>query len=66
MTTFNLTNVSEALQDVSDDDSGVSFAGLAKKWESEADGKKFNVLHCLVTLTLIYFSSGLGTSHQQL
>lgn len=37
---FNLANVSEALQDVSDDNSGVSFAGLAKKWENENDGKK--------------------------
>lgn len=37
---FNLANVSEALQDVSDDNSGISFAGLAKKWENENDGKK--------------------------
>lgn len=39
MTSFNLANVSEALQDVTDDDSGISFAGLAKKWETENDGK---------------------------
>lgn len=39
MTSFNLANVSEALQDVSDDNSGISFAGLAKKWETENDGK---------------------------
>lgn len=39
---FNLANVIEALQDVSDDNSGVSFAGLAKKWETEDDGKKNN------------------------
>ena len=39
MFAFNLANVSEALQDVSNDDSGISFAGLAKKWETENDGK---------------------------
>jgi hypothetical protein len=39
MTSFNLANVSEALQDVSDANSGISFAGLAKKWETEDDGE---------------------------
>lgn len=39
MTTFNLANVSEALQDVQSDNAGLTFAGLAKKWESENDGK---------------------------
>ena len=39
MTNFNLSNFSDALQDVSDDSRGISFAGLAKKWETENDGK---------------------------
>lgn len=39
MTTFDFATVSEVLQDVSEDNSGVSFAGLAKKWETENDGK---------------------------
>lgn len=43
MTTFNLANVSEALQDVQDDNAGITFAGLAKKWENENDGKQTNV-----------------------
>lgn len=46
MTSFNLANVSEALQDVSNDNSGVSFAGLAKKWENEDDGKNQNKQTC--------------------
>lgn len=41
MASFNLANVTEALQDLSSDNSGVSFFGLAKKWETEKDGKKF-------------------------
>lgn len=40
---FNLANVSEALQGVEDDNSGITFAGLAKKWETEEDGKQINV-----------------------
>lgn len=40
MTSFNLANVSDALQDVSSEDDGVSFAGKAKKWENESDGKE--------------------------
>lgn len=40
MTSFNLANVSEALQDVSNDNSGISFSGLGKKWETENDGKE--------------------------
>lgn len=38
MTSFNLAVVSEALQDVTNEDSGISFAGLAKKWETADDG----------------------------
>lgn len=44
MTSFNLANVSEALSDVASDSSGVSFSGLAKKWETEDDGKCGNLL----------------------
>ena len=52
MTSFNLTNVIEALLDVSDDDSGISFAGLAKKWETEEDGElEKNVESSLLFLT---------------
>lgn len=43
MTSFNLANVSEALDDVSNDDSGISFAGLANKWENENDGKSMTI-----------------------
>lgn len=39
MASFNLANVSEALDDVTSDESGISFAGLARKWETEEDGK---------------------------
>lgn len=39
MATFNLGAVSEALSEVDNENSGVSFAGLAKKWENEADGE---------------------------
>lgn len=39
MASFSLANVSEALQEVDNENSGVSFAGLAKKWETEADGE---------------------------
>lgn len=39
MALFNLSSVSDALQDVSDDTKGVSFVGLAKKWETEENGK---------------------------
>lgn len=38
MALFNLSTVSDALQDVTEQTSGVSFAGLAKKWETEEDG----------------------------
>lgn len=54
MTSFNLTNVIEALEDVSIDNSGISFAGLAKKWETEDDGKEneracfvWNITECI-------------------
>lgn len=46
MTSFNLANVSEALDDVSSENSGISFAGLAKKWETEDDGKKALISTC--------------------
>lgn len=39
MAAFSLAHVSEALEEVSHEHSGVSFAGLAKKWETEADGE---------------------------
>jgi hypothetical protein len=39
MALFNLSSVSDALQSVSDDTKGVSFVGLAKKWETEENGK---------------------------
>lgn len=56
MALFNLTNVSEALQDVSDDNSGISFAGLAKKWETEEDGELGkNVESSLLFLTGMRF-----------
>ncbi|XP_070508512.1 ran GTPase-activating protein [Chironomus tepperi] len=40
MALFNLSSVSSALQDVSDDTKGVSFVGLAKKWETEENVKE--------------------------
>lgn len=39
MALFNLSNFGDALQDAANSDQGVSFAGLAKKWENEEDGK---------------------------
>lgn len=39
MALFNLSTVSDALQDVSDDTKGISFVGLARKWETEENGK---------------------------
>lgn len=36
---FNLTNVSNALQGVEEDSAGITFSGLAKKWETENDGE---------------------------
>jgi hypothetical protein len=39
MALFNLASVSDALQETERDSSGVSFVGLAKKWENENDGK---------------------------
>lgn len=39
MASFNLANVGEALDDVTSLEDGISFAGLAKKWETEEDGK---------------------------
>lgn len=39
MTLFNLSTVSDALKDVSDDTKGISFVGLARKWETEENGK---------------------------
>lgn len=39
MASFDLANVGKALDDASSDESGISFAGLAKKWETEDDGK---------------------------
>lgn len=37
MALFNLSNITAALADTKE--SGVSFAGLAKKWETVQDGK---------------------------
>lgn len=39
MALFNLSSVGDALEDVTEQQSGVSFVGLAKKWETEEDGK---------------------------
>lgn len=39
MALFNLSSVGDALQDLTEQQSGVSFVGLAKKWETEEDGK---------------------------
>lgn len=39
MALFNLSDFSNALQDAADSEQGVSFAGLAKKWENENDGE---------------------------
>jgi hypothetical protein len=54
MTFFNLANVSEALQDVQDDSAGITFAGLAKKWETENDGKQTNVFLCLQDIYVLF------------
>lgn len=40
MAFLNLSSVGDALQDVTDQQGGVSFVGLAKKWETAEDGKK--------------------------
>lgn len=39
MALFNLSAFSNALQDAAQSEEGVSFAGLANKWENENDGK---------------------------
>lgn len=39
MALFNLSSFGDALQDAADSERGISFAGLAKKWENEEDGK---------------------------
>lgn len=39
MALFNLSKITEALKDT-DQTGGVSFVGLARKWEKEEDGKK--------------------------
>lgn len=41
MASFSLATVSEALQDVSNETSGVSFTGKAAKWEKPEDGEWF-------------------------
>lgn len=50
---FNLANVTEALQGVEDDNLGITFAGLAKKWESENDGKQINVFSFLQDICIL-------------
>lgn len=46
MASFNLSTVTDALKDVSSENSGVSFLGLAKKWETEKDGKANLLCFC--------------------
>lgn len=50
MASFNLSTVTDALQDVSSENSGVSFFGLAKKWETEKDGKR--IFHVFVRFSI--------------
>lgn len=42
---FNLSSFGDALNTskTDNDEKGVSFAGFAKKWENEEDGKRKNV-----------------------
>jgi hypothetical protein len=39
MSSYVFTNIKKALKYATEEEIGVSFVGLAKKWETEEDGK---------------------------